>query len=371
MILETKQFKQICSKIIPAIDSSNTLNITDVLELVTDNDTLNLNVTNREYYVNIKFKLNTPEQFHATVNADLFLKLISQITTDTIELKLDNTAVKIKGNGNYKIPLIFDNDNLMELPKIKIDNVTLNTVMNKSILDSIVNYNSKEMIKENITRPIQKMYYLDNEGCITFTGTGACVNNFSLPTPFKILLNTKIVKLFKLFKTDTINFKLGYDEFNNVIQTKVCFYDDEIELTSILSCDDTLLNSVPVNAIRSKLNFDYPYSIVLDKNILNQSLSRLVLFNKADSFNYYKFAFNLDTLIISDEFEVNKEEIKYENGSSINQLYETYLNISELKLILDGCSNQYINILFGNNKTLIMVRDNIKNIFMEYSKTNG
>lgn len=373
MILETKQFKLVCSKVLSSIDN-NLSGVTDNLELITKNNFLYMNVTNKEYYVSIKFQLNTPEQFKATVNAELFLKLISQITTDTIELKLDQTNINIKGNGKYKIPLIFDNGNLMELPKITLDNMTTCFTIPKDTLTSISNYNSKEMLKDNVTKPIQKMYYIDENGCITFTGTGACINNFNLNTPVKLLLTPKIVKLFKLFKSDNINFQLFYDSLSNgILQTKISLYDEEVKLDAILSCDDTLLNSVPVKAIRSMLDYNYPYSIVLDKNSLSQSLNRLLLFNKSNVNIYnncYDFTFTPSELRISDCDNSNMEVLGYQNGSYMNQedCYTTYLNINEFKTILDGCSDQYITILFGNNKSIIMVRNNIKNILMEYSK---
>lgn len=374
MIVETKEFKQLCSKILYALDNSSVdTNITDNLEIISDTSgVLYLNVTNKEYYVSTIFYTNNKDTIHATVNASTFLKLISQITTNNIEFNIDGNTLNIKGNGKYKLPLIFDNDKLLELPKIEIYNKTLHVDIDKTILDSIINYNSKEIIKENITKPIQKMYYLDDKGCITFTGTGACVNEFTLSKPFKILLNSKIVKLFKIFKPNAqISFYLGYDYISDsILQTKVSFDDGDSKITAILSCDDSLLNSVPVNPIRSKINFNYPYSIVIDKNILSQSLSRLMVFNKNNNnilYNYYNFNFRPNELIISDSNNSNIEVISYQNNNIVSE-YSTMLNVNEFKYILDGCSDQYITILFGAQNSILVVRNNIKNILMEYNK---
>ena len=62
----------------------------------------------------------------------LFLKLISQITTETIDLNIVDNHVVVKGNGIYKLPLIFDGEKLLKLPEIRINNVT------NSYNDSIV-----------------------------------------------------------------------------------------------------------------------------------------------------------------------------------------------------------------------------------------
>ena len=216
--------------------------LTESLELVTAGRTLYLNVTNKEYYASVKFELDHEEDFHAVVNATLFLKLIAAVTTEDIELIIHDTYITIKANGNYKLPLIFENDSMMDLPVIYIDNVTVDMNISGAILDSIMNYNSKELAIGSLAKPVQKMFYLDQEGCITFT-TGACVNSFLLEKPVKVLLNSRLVKLFKLFKGGVVKFNLGYDAISDtIIQTKVSFTTDKIKLTAVTGCDDSLLN---------------------------------------------------------------------------------------------------------------------------------
>ena len=77
MILQTKEFKQACSKILSAIDNSAT-GVTELVELCSSNNSLYLNVTNNEYYMSVVFPLTTVEEnFKATVIDNLFLKLSS------------------------------------------------------------------------------------------------------------------------------------------------------------------------------------------------------------------------------------------------------------------------------------------------------
>ena len=181
MIIRNEDLHDACSTILGAVDSNELSVITETLELKTEDNTLMMNTTNREYYVSVKIELDEPEEFHATVNAGLFLKLISQITVDTIEFIIKDKYLFIKGNGNYKIPLIFDDDELLKLPEIELNNITTEFDIDSSNLKSILQYNSKELIKAVGTKPVQKLYYIDNHGCITFV-QGACVNNFEVET---------------------------------------------------------------------------------------------------------------------------------------------------------------------------------------------
>lgn len=369
MILNTQELKQVTDKILSAVDSSDVSNITETLELEVKNDNLYINVTNKEYFVRVKLFLGYTEDFHASVNANLFLNLISQITTEDIELNCDGTSLHIKGNGNYKLPLIYDGEKLLTLPKITIDNPTVNMSIETSILHSIAKYNSKEIAKGFIVKPVQKMYYIDENGAITFT-TGACINKFSLVKPVKMLLNAKIVKLFKLFTGDSVNFTLGHDALNDeIIQTKVCFEDDNIQLTAILQCDDIMLRSVPVNNIRGRVENIYPYSITIGKNSLLQAINRLMVFSNRGvkgSIITAKFIFDKDKLIIKDSKGENIEEINYANVcNNLETPYEAIFDLNDIKLTLQVCEDAYLTLNFGDSNALVIARTNIFNIIPE------
>lgn len=368
MIIKTEKLKQVASKILTAVDANQLSILTETLELVTKNNALYMNVTNREYYAQIKLDLDQVEDFHATVNANVFLKLIAQTTVEDIELSLSSNALLVKGNGSYTIPLIFENEKLLELPKIDIINKTAEFNINSDILNSILTYNSKELTRGLIAKPVQKLYYVDDQGAITFT-TGACVNSFVLPQPVKLLLNARLVSLFKLFQNTDVTFTLGHDLVSDdLIQTKVQFETSDIKLTAIICSDTTMLNSVPATAIRNRANKLYDYSVMLDKNILSQAISRLLLFNnlgKEAIKAYSTFEFNFDNLVIWDVNKTNKETIIYANNSTINNTYSAVLDLTDLKSVLDTCTDQYITLNFGDNQAFVLSRANIKNVIPE------
>ena len=372
MTLKTENFKDVCNLILQATDSNELSLLTESLELVTVGRTLYLNVTNKEYYASVKFGLDHEEDFHAVVNANLFLKLIAAVTTEDIELIIHDTYITIKANGNYKLPLIFENDSMMDLPVIYIDNVTVDMNISGAILDSIMNYNSKELTIGSLAKPVQKMFYLDQEGCITFT-TGACVNSFLLEKPVKVLLNSRLVKLFKLFKGGVVKSNLGYDAISDtIIQTKVSFTTDKIKLTAVTGCDDSLLNQVPVEAIRGRANKAYPYSVVLNRAELVEAVNRLLLFSagygsKENIRPFSLFEFALDNIIIYDTKKENTEILKYQNDTVITEPYNMTLDLVDFKKILDGCTEQYITLNFGDGKACVIVRNAVRNVLPEVS----
>ena len=371
MVIRIEEIQSACSKILAAVDSNSVSALTETLQLSTRGKELFLNVTNNEYFAKVKLEMKEPVEFNATVNANLFLKLISQITTETIELSVTETALILKGNGTYNLPLIFDGDRLMELPEIIINNPTTSFSIDSSILQSILQFNSKELSKGIISRPIQKLYYMDELGAITFT-TGACVNSFSLEKPVKVLLNDRLVKLFKLFKDGPVNFTLGYDTLaDGVIQTKVRFESEDISLTAILSCDDTMLQSYPVNAVRARANSDYPYSVNISREQLIQTINRLLLFTSAngarDIINPYStFEFKPDRVVVWDTHHENFEEVFYTNTRcEVEDAYTTMFDFKDFRTTLENCSEQYVTLNFGDEQALVVARGNVRVVIPE------
>lgn len=371
MILRIEELKEVCSIILTAVDSSELSKLTETLEFKSANNILYLNVTNKEYYAQVKLPASSDIDFHATVNANLFLNLISQTTTETVELKINKSNLEVIGNGKYKLPLIYDGDKLLELPEIPITNITTQFDINSDILNSILKYNTKELQKGAISRPVQKLYYVDENGCITFT-SGACVNTFKLASPVKLLFNSRLVKLFKLFKNESVHFKLAQEPLDeNLTQTVVKFENDNIAITAILNCDSTLINSVPVTAIRNRANSAYTYSVSINKQELLDCINRLLLFisfhsDKVVLKPYSKFIFTKDHVVIHDVNEVNHEDIYY-NSPIVDDMedYEALLDLTELKMTLDNHTSDYINLKFGNHQAIVIFKDTIANVVPE------
>lgn len=374
MIFKTDVFKDVCSSILYAIDSNSLATITDTLELVTEGKVLYLNVTNQEYYVSYKFELAEEEEFHATVNATLFLKLIDKLTTEFVELQLQENNILVKSNGNYKIPFVMAKEGgLLELPPIVINNKTNEFSIDYSVLASIADYNTSNLDTSSMAKDVHTLYYIDQEGCITHTKHNACVNSFTLAQNVKFLLNTRLVKLFKLFKNcQSVKFEIGYDAISeNLIQTKVSFTSDLIRLTAIIRSDDTLLAKVPAVAIRERANKVYPNKIILNTNEFLDSISRLLLFNdnRLNAKPYSTFKFGIDgKLTIYDTNNENFESISYQSGSELAGEYQMRVDLTDIKKIVENIHEALITLSCGDGKSGVISGLKVKNIFAEVKK---
>lgn len=378
MVLNTEELKEVCTKILTAVDTSEAAILTETLELKTEGEDLLISVTNKEYYVQVRLNLGTIESFHATINASLFLKLISQITTEDITLVIKNNALNIVGNGNYKLPLIYNGDKLLELPTIEIEEPSIDMYIDSNTLLDILKYNGKEIAKGAISRPVQRYYYVDEKGAITFT-SGACVNNFNLDKPVKMLLSNKVVKLFKLFAGESVQFILGHSAINNdIIQTRVQFKSAHVALSAILTNDDELINSIPVTAIRGRADKVYPFIVNINRTALLQAINRLMIFSDRKTGTDLQksvgiFDFGEDELTIKSPEEDNDEVVVYTNNCAQLQEepYRAFINLKDLRATLETLTDMYVMISFGDHQAFVFPKQNIKIIIPECTLTGG
>jgi hypothetical protein len=374
MILKTKNFQEAANKILVAVGVDKAA---ANLELAARDTKLYLRVTNREWYCAVAFDLENPTEFRAVVDANLFLNLISGISTEEFELEIKDTVVVVKaGKSSYKLAMIYENDQLMKLPIIKLepDQVTVSMNISNDILMSILNVNSREVqkAKKVEVNELQRYYYIDETGCFTFT-TGACINAFTLEKPIKLLLTDKVVKLFKLFGSDAF---LSYGHIvnaDNSLQPIVVFQTEDVYVATRLLSDETCIQKVkaPCDAMKALAKEVYEHNLVLSATDLSAAISRLLMFHKnssakADlSFVPASVEFSNTELTISDLSGDNKEVITIENGSSTLGGYTMGVNLIDLKAVLDSCKNEHITMNCGNHKSIIICRANISNVIAE------
>ena len=374
MILKTKNFQEAANKILVAV-SVNKANTN--LELAAKDTALYLRVTDREMYVAVKFELENPTEFRAVVDANLFLNLISGISTEEFALEIKDNFVVVKaGKSSYKLAMIYENDQLMKLPIIKLDpeQVTVNMNISNDILMSILNVNSREVqkAKKVEVNELQRYYYIDETGCFTFT-TGACINAFTLEKPIKLLLTDKVVKLFKLFSSDAW---LSYGHLvnaDNSLQPIAVFQTEDIYVATRLLSDETCIQRVkaPCDAMKALAKEVYDHNLVLSAVDLSAAIGRLLMFHKNSSakvdlsFVPAAVEFSNTELIISDLSGDNKEVITIENGSTTPGGYSMGVNLIDLKAVLDSCKNEHITMNCGNHKSIIICRANISNVIAE------
>ena len=380
MKLNVNELQDKCKKILNVLDS-NALVSNELLEIEEVGAVAYLRVSNGEYKLQTTISLEVGtlnELFRAVVSASVFFKLISKITTDVIELTANKNSLLVKGNGNYKIPLVYEGDELAKVPDIKLENIVNTFEVNSNALQSIAKYNLKEVKKQNLQGDIHNYVYLDEQGAITFSAGIIVVNKFNLEKPVKLLLREKIVRLFKLFSPEeTLEFSLGFDSIGDgLVQTKLVLKSGDTEVTAIIATDNgnSKVSRFPVTSAREKVEGEYPFTSVINKEQLVDAINRLKLFSSANSSSSLNFSFGLNDVVIfdnEDEYTGNKENYEVisfvsntpKDADSVALLmdgrYNCLLNADDLLYVLGLGSEEFTTVKFGNKLSIVVARPDI------------
>jgi len=377
MILKTKEFQDACKNILLAARGSNSN-----LELAARDSALYLNVTNgSEYYVAVRFPLDTFEDFRAVVEATQFLDLIAGITTETFDLSVkDNTVVVKHGKSLYKLPMIFENDQLATLTPIFVIEKTVEMPISKEILNGILKINGRiidGVKKDAKISELKKQYFIDETGCYTFA-VGACVNKFTLEKPVKMLLNDRIIKLTKLFKSD-VQFTLGQGTYRGEAHTIAVFETADVYLAALITNDDELINTMlrGIAAAKGMFEDNYPDRVVLSANTLGAALNRLMQFTKNSTAGTDNgiFIAQVDvtgTDVTFTAVNENTEVVPVEADSVVSGCYSTLLNLQDVKLVVNACQpGEFITLNCGNYQTVTFTHGDISNLIPVIIKKAG
>lgn len=380
IIIKTDKIKDIANKVAISVDGERTSPISELLELELNNKNLTLKTTNKEYFfkTTIKDVTNTDEYFHVTIVADTFLTLITKTTSNEIKFEIVNNNLVLYGNGKYTFPLVLDNDQVVVLPEIEFKETgnEIKFEIDGNILKSIYEFNSRELNKEVAVDPIQKYYYLDNKGALTFV-EGACISEFEInTTPFKLLLNERLVQLFKLFSGQKVNVTILKEATNintddsQVFKNKIKFTIEDSELIAILP-DSDLVEKYPSIQIRALANIDYPGQVIISKTLLLEALDRLSIFNrkgsstKVDLKKCGQLDFSNDSVKIISLKDQNSETISYLNGSLKPFTFTSYVSLSDLTKHGNISLNDSIILYYGTGDAIMMQRKNLKQVIPE------
>lgn len=371
MIIRTEDLKNISSILLSSLASPSLTSNSNLLELCAQGTDLIVKMTTGELYVEIKLPQDEMCNLNTTIDAELFLKLVEKMTSEALELTAQDTCLEVSGNGGeYKFPLVYNGGEMFHIPKLDLPVITASAPFTAEILQSIYKYNTREVGKGTGINPIQKLYYIDQEGCITFT-QGACVNNFTLTAPLQILIGEKVVKLFKLFEPNaTITLSVGpYSITDEIIQTRVRFESELISITAILPDNDKMVNSMPSEVIRKKAREEYPFNIVVDRGLFMDAVNRLLLFSKGLSANVFgQFTFSAESITIEDVVSSNRETVPVDSSSITDSPYTVVFDLIEWKNKLASCTSSHVTLKVGAANAGLILEKNVVYVLPECSE---
>ena len=327
-------------------------NITESMQLgikVADS-IISLSTTTGETYLRVSDRC-TADDMNITVDAEIFSKLISKITSDTVDIDLKGKVLEVVGNGKYKLELIPDEEgNTKVFPdKFKEQSELIGTIPANDVVT--INSSIKASLSENIGS-IYSQYYV---GDIV-----ASTDRIMLS-----VLNKKYFDTAYLFSVEFMDLML-------LSCADVSIYKSEHTIVAISkpseNCEIAICAPVPDNtsdydieSLTKFANLSAPAFCRVKKVDLINLLDRLSLFvNKFDE-GAIKLHFTQDCIEVSSMASSGIERIEYTECKDI-QDKEIKINIKRLNKQIKAYNSDLVDLSYGGDVCIKLVDGDISQI---------
>lgn len=344
IVVNTDKLKTMLSTVIKGVGNGKLIPITQYLKVeLSDCGTLKITATNLNNYITVSQSGITGESGSFLVIAGSFVKLVSKTTKGEITISVVNNELKIKGNGEYTLPILAE-----DFPRYDFD-MDNNDFTYKSVKTSVLKSTlavNKYSVSNDMVMPCLTGYLVSNK-CITTDGIKMCINNVDI-FPTNILIPPSLVDLINTITDEEV--EIYY------MQNKLLFQTNTI---TIFGTELDGKDNYP--DITSILNIEYPYNISVPKTSLLSVLDRLSIFTNPYDNNGIKFIFEGDQLKVTDLKGNNEEIIKYVTPIELNH-FAIALNINFITDLIHAVQDINVNIHFGDSSTLRIDDNNVTEI---------
>lgn len=341
MKVSTTRLKEAVNKAIKGAGFNNLIPLTSMIGVKLSNGVLKLLTTDMTNNLCVLIDKVAGDEIDITVDADKFGKLIAKITSDDIDLSTTDSALIVKGNGTYKIPLISDEEGLVSFPDVDVDcsgedwiDVKLSSIM------SAYNIN-KSALAKTLENPALTGYYC---GLMVITTDANVItfNDFRMFPDLEepVLISASLMQLLTL---------------NNVEDIKVAFMKDRfIFVTDNIIIDGGRMEGIedfPVDAISKYLEQAFTSSCKVPKELLLSVLDRLALFIEPYDKNGAYFTFGRKGITIHSKKDASTEVINYVESKDFEP-FVCCVDIPMLKEQLLSNPDDTIKLYYGNENAL-------------------
>lgn len=291
MKIKTQELSRIINLVYKGAGNNKLIPITQMIGIKLQDSKLTLSATDsfNAIYVNVNVD-NTEEIIDVCVNADLLSKLIGKFDCEFTTLTLEKNCLVIKGNGEYKLDLLLDDEGaVFNFPvKKEPENLEYQEIELAKFLN-IKNYGEKSLA-QSMEEPDLVAYYVDKDIAVStdrnvmtvindaFTNTALTLRSkfvdliVNLDSKIKLATwineTTKEINIVVKDKESTIFSKVNgnvedypNDAVKNLIETSSFTFNAKVKIKDFLSILDRISLFVT--------NYD---SNVIDLKLVNDKL---------------------------------------------------------------------------------------------------
>lgn len=340
MKVNTSILKDMLSKV-NGCKPSNILEITNYYELAFNTEGLSLRATDGTNYITVTHSTKCDQEMTVIVKGDQFSKLISKTTKDTVDLKLTDNYLEVKGNGTYKVEIVSDEI----YPTLDIDEYSNFTVTKTTLSNAIT---GGKNAKSNVaTDGVLFSYLLRNSNVVAAdaikvycrTVKGKNLDNI------EILIPPTLANL--LLAVDAEQIKMIVNKDNTTLQA----IGDNVVITGAL-CEGA--NEYP--DVTPLLEDGCPYSSKVNVKEVLKALDRLNLFIGLYDKGIIDLVFTGESLTLATSSK-SIETVQYLQPIELDTPFTVSVNSAYLKDLFSAIEDEDVELCFGTEETIKLLTD--------------
>lgn len=351
--IKAEKLKEMVGRVVKGASNNKLIPITSLMAVELKDNILTLITTDATNYLYIRETKVEGDDFYVVVPVEIFAKLISKLTCETVTLTLAEkmNVLEVKGNGNYSIELPMDEDGGMikypdpfdafELGDKDVKEIHASTIA--SILNSI-----KPALATTVEMPCYTGYYVSDKvvGTDTYVIASMDVNVSDEP----MLISQEMMNLLGVMTSEKI---------------QMCVDDKVVVLTSpdcvIYGTQMEGIDEYSIDAISALVDSDFKSSCKVSKSALLQVLDRLALFVGAYDKNGITLTFTKEGLQISSKSSSGIEMIDYMESKKFKS-FTCMIDIMSFATQVKAQSSDAVTIHYGEDNAIKMTDGNLTQI---------
>ena len=345
--INTEALQDMVGRVICCSSNNKLIPLTSLMSIKVHNNVLTLTTTDATnyFYVNSKDKVDC-EDFEVSVIAELFTRLIQKTTTKEVTLTINNNVLEVKGNGTYKIELPLDeNGNAIKFPnKLPDEEPVFDTVIMKSVIDKIINYN-KPSLAISVERPVLCSYYC---GGVVLSGDREkiCCTDIDLLGK-KLLITAPLMDLLGVMSEESINVKYADDH--------TLFWTPTDTIYAPITSG---VDAYPADALKGLLDLEIKSMCKVSHTAVMDMLDRLSLFVSSYDKKEITLTFAQDGVLFSSKQSSGTELVPY--TESVNfEPFTCGIDIEMFKSQISAQDCESITMYYGHPDFIKMVSGNV------------
>lgn len=347
MKIATEKFRDMVARASRGASENKLLPITSLMSFELKDNVLTLTTTDTANTLKVISDKVEGDNMKAVIPANLFSKLIEKTTSESITIKLTEDSLEVQGNGTYNIPLVMDEDGLVQFPEYKFEKKGEPEIINLTSIKNILSIN-KAATAKTIDTPFLCGYYI-GERVISTDELVICFNDFRLLKE-DVLISPEMMELLGLNTEEKIK----------------CYYSDgyflfETSNIVLYGAEHDGKDLFPVEEITGYLDEEFRSMCKLPKILLQSVIDRLSLFIEPYDKNGAYFTFTKEGVRVTSKKSSSVELIAYQESKNFAP-FLCCVDIPMLKAQIDANPGETIELWYGHEAAIKMTSGKVTQV---------